>query len=196
MQQKKKIFNVASLDKKTQLQILMNIPNKEKYFLEDDYQHRFSELSDIIGQEDTIKLAILFHEYESIPKPLRKTKGVAVNYEGKRIFNQISHYLGQEVAECLEKASLEREKLQYQSVIYLPSTKDLFKQVTEDDYHELIFQDWQAFTQTEEYQKERFDDGTWSAEMRPLIGWAYEAASRYNIERKQLASMIRSRFNF
>ena len=196
MQQKKKIFNVASLDKKTKLKILMNIPNKEKYFLEDDYQHRFSELSDIIGQEDTIKLAILFHEYESIPKPLRKTKGVAVNYEGKRIFNQISHYLGQEVAECLEKASLEREKLQYQSVIYLPSTKDLFKQVTEDDYHELIFQDWQAFTQTEEYQKERFDDGTWSAEMRPLIGWAYEAASRYNIERKQLASMIRSRFNF
>lgn len=196
MQQKKKIFDVASLDKKTQLQILMNIPNKEKYFLEDDYQHRFSELSDIIGQENTIKLAILFHEYESIPKPLRKTKGVAVNYEGKRIFSQISHYLGQEVAETLEKASLEGEKLQYQSVIYLPSTKDLFKQVTVDDYHELIFQDWQAFTQTEEYQKERFDDGTWSAEMRPLIGWAYEAASRYNIERKQLASMIRSRFNF
>lgn len=196
MQQKKKIFDVASLDKKTQLQILMNIPNKEKYFLEDDYQHRFSELSDIIGQENTIKLAILFHEYESIPKPLRKTKGVAVNYEGKRIFNQISHYLGQEVAETLEKASLEGEKLQYQSVIYLPSTKDLFKQVTVDDFHELIFQDWQAFTQTEEYQKEKFDDDFWSAEMRPLIGWAYEAESRYNIERKQLASMIRSRFNF
>lgn len=196
MQQKKKIFDVASLDKKTQLQILMNIPNKEKYFLEDDYQHRFSEISDIIGQEDTIKLAILFHEYESIPKPLRKTKEVAVNYKGNRIFNQISHYLGQEVAECLEKASLEGEKLQYQSVIYLPSAEDLFKQVTEDDYHELIFQDWQAFTKTEEYQKERFDDGTWSAEMRPLIGWAYEAESRYNIERKQLASMIRSRFNF
>lgn len=196
MQQKKKIFDVASLDKKTQLQILMNIPNKEKYFLEDDYQHRFSEISDIIGQENTIKLAILFHEYESIPKPLRKTKGVAVNYEGKRIFNQISHYLGQEVAETLEKASLEGEKLQYQSVIYLPSTKDLFKQVTVDDFHELIFQDWQAFTQTEEYQKEKFDDDFWSAEMRPLIGWAYEAESRYNIERKQLASMIRSRFNF
>ena len=196
MQQKKKIFDVASLDKKTQLQILMNIPNKEKYFLEDDYQHRFSELSDIIGQENTIKLAILFHEYESIPKPLRKTKGVAVNYEGKRIFNQISHYLGQEVAETLEKASLEGEKLQYQSVIYLPCAKDLFKQVTVDDFHELIFQDWQAFTQTEEYQKERFDDGTWSAEMRPLIGWVYEASSQYNIERKQLASMIRSRFNF
>lgn len=174
----------------------MNIPNKEKYFLEDDYQHRFSEISDIIGQENTIKLAILFHEYESIPKPLRKTKGVAVNYEGKRIFNQISHYLGQEVAETLEKASLEGEKLQYQSVIYLPSTKDLFKQVTVDDFHELIFQDWQAFTQTEEYQKEKFDDDFWSAEMRPLIGWAYEAESRYNIERKQLASMIRSRFNF
>lgn len=196
MQQKKKIFNVASLDKKTQLQILMNIPNKERYFLEDDYQHRFSELSDIIGQENTIKLAILFHEYESIPKPLRNTKGVAVNYEGKRIFSQISHYLGQEVAETLEKASLEGEKLQYQSVIYLPSTKELFKQVTVDDFHELIFQDWQAFTQTEEYQKEKFDDDFWSAEMRPLIGWAYEAESRYNIERKQLASMIRSRFNF
>lgn len=196
MQQKKKIFDVASLGKKTQLRILMNIPNKEKYFLEDDYQHRFSELSDIIGQENTIKLAILFHEYESIPKPLRKTKGVAVNYEGKRIFNQISHYLGQEVAETLEKASLEGEKLQYQSVIYLPSTKDLFKQVTVDDFHELIFQDWQAFTQTEEYQKEKFDDDFWSAEMRPLIGWAYEAESRYNIERKQLASMIRNRFNF
>ena len=196
MQQKKKIFDVASLDKKTQLRILMNIPNKEKYFLEDDYQHRFSELSDIIGQENTIKLAILFHEYESIPKPLRKTKGVAVNYEGKRIFNQISHYLGQEVAETLEKASLEGEKLQYQSVIYLHSTKDLFKQVTVDDFHELIFQDWQAFTQTEEYQKEKFDDDFWSAEMRPLIGWAYEAESRYNIERKQLASMIRNRFNF
>ena len=141
MQQKKKIFDVASLDKKTQLQILMNIPNKERYFLEDDYQHRFSELSDIIGQENTIKLAILFHEYESIPKPLRNTKGVAVNYEGKRIFSQISHYLGQEVAETLEKASLEGEKLQYQSVIYLPSTKNLFKQVTVDDFHELIFQD-------------------------------------------------------
>lgn len=196
MQQKKKIFDITRLDKDMQLQILMNIPNKEKYFLEDDYQHRFSKLSDIIGQENTIKLAILFHEYESIPKPLRKTKGVAVNCEGKRIFNQISHYLGQEVAETLEKASLEGEKLQYQSVIYLPSTKDLFKQVTVDDFHELIFQDWQAFTQTEEYQKENYDDGTWSAEMRPLIGWAYEAASRYNIERKQLASMIRSRFNF
>jgi hypothetical protein len=196
MQQKKKIFDITILDKDMQLRILMNIPNKERYFLEDDYQSRFSELSDIIGQENTIKLAILFHEYESIPKPLRNTKGVAVNYEGKRIFSQISRYLGQEVAETLEKASLEGEKLKYQSVIYLPCAKDLFKQVTVDDFHELIFQDWQAFTQTEEYQKERFDDGTWSAEMRPLIGWVYEASSQYNIERKQLASMIRSRFNF
>ena len=195
MQQKKKIFDVANLNKDMQLQILMGIPDKEKYFL-DNCQNRFSDLSAIIGQENTIKLAILFHEYESIPKPSRKPTGTSANYEGKNTFNRISRYLGKEVAETLEKACMEDDILRYQMAIYLPSAKSLLKQITENDYHELIFQDWQAFTQTEEYQKQSYDDGTWSAEMRPLIGWAYEAESRYNIERKQLASMIRSRFNF
>ncbi len=144
MQQEKRIFDVTRLDKDMQLQILMNIPNPDQYF--PDYQSRFSNLSAIIGQEDTIKLSILFYGEGSIPKPIRDTKGKQVNYSGKNTFNKISRYLGQELAEQLEKASKEDESLKYVSVIHLPDAEDLFKQVTEQDYHNLIFQDWEEFT--------------------------------------------------
>ena len=193
MQQEKRIFDVTRLEKDMQLKILMNIPNPEQYF--SDYQSRFSNLSAIIGQEDTIKLSILFYGEGSIPKPMRDTKGKQINYSGRNIFNKISRYLGQELAEQLEKASKEGESLKYVSVIYLPDAEDLFKQITEQDYYNLIFQDWEEFTKTDEYQEERYDDDFWSAEVRPVVGWAYWASQRYNIERKQLIRMIRERFN-
>lgn len=162
------------------LRIIETIPTDKAAALLDDKSGSLDDLAAAIGMEQAIKLIVVFHNdfngvcHPCIPKPSQDI----------RTRNKIECHIGQEAVEKLNEAYAT------EMYIYLPSAEDLLQTVASNEIECLLLKDWEEFTQTEEYKKESVDDGTWSAEKRPVIGWTYHKAQKYGLDRSDLISFI------
>ncbi|WP_455007993.1 hypothetical protein [Neisseria sicca] len=169
--------------------------NKDKYLgkLKEDGQFTLSMRRYGYSENDVLALHLEYAfcgSSRTLPNPVKE------NYFGSeervKIYNAIKEKISPEFADALA------ENMDYGMCGFIRLAamyRTLDPKELEKDGKALICEEWEAYTKTDEYKAEAFDDGSLSAERRPLIAWANENAQRYGKHHMDLVDLIGTKYN-
>ena len=169
--------------------------NKDKYLskLKEDEQFTLAMRRYGYSEDDVLALHLEYAfcgSSRTLPNPVKE------NYFGSeervKIYNAIKEKISPEFADALA------ENMDYGMCGFIRLAamyRTLDPKELEKDGKALMCEEWEAYTKTDEYKAAAFDDGSLSAERRPLIGWANENAQRYGKHHMDLIDLIGTKYN-
>ena len=169
--------------------------NKDKYLgkLKEDGQFTLSMRRYGYSEDDVLALHF---EYAFCGSSRTLSSPAKENYFGNeervKIYNAIKEKISPEFADALA------ENMDYGMCGFIRLAamyRTLDPKELEKDGKALICEEWEAYTKTDEYKAEAFDDGSHSAERRLLIAWANENAQRYGKHHMDLVDLIGTKYN-